>query len=62
MLAKSVKRTFLKKPFFVESIALMAGFFSGYINGIPQVPDDQAIRYLRQQQVRRLLLRPSIYR
>lgn len=62
MLAKSVKRTFLNKPFFVESIALMAGFFSGYINGIPQAPDDQAIRYLRQQQVRRLLLRSSIYR
>jgi glycosyltransferase involved in cell wall biosynthesis len=61
MLAKSVKRTFLNRPFFVESIALMAGFFSGYINGIPQAPDDQAIRYLRQQQVRRLLLRSSIY-
>lgn len=62
MLAKSVKRTFLNKPFFVESVALMAGFCSGYINGVPQAPDEEAIRYLRQQQVRRLLLQPSIYR
>lgn len=62
MLAKSVKRTFLNKPFFVESAALMAGFFSGYFRGLPQASDDEVIRYLRQQQVRRLLLRPSIYR
>lgn len=61
MLAKGVKRTFLNKPFFVESAALMAGFFSGYLAGIPQAPEQETIRYLRKQQVRRLLLRPSIY-
>jgi poly-beta-1,6-N-acetyl-D-glucosamine synthase len=62
MLAKGVKRTFLNKPFFVESAALMAGFFSGYLTGTSQAPEQEAIRYLRQQQLRRLLLRPSIYR
>lgn len=61
MLAKGVKRTFLNRPFFVESAALMAGFFSGYLTGIPQAPEQEAIRYLRQQQLRRLLLRTSIY-
>ncbi|MCI0561552.1 MAG: glycosyltransferase [Nitrososphaera sp.] len=60
MLAKCVKRAF-HKPILVESIALLAGFFSGYFKRIPRVPDDEAIRYLRQQQIRRLLLRPSIY-
>jgi hypothetical protein len=28
---------------------------------LPQAADPQVIRYLRQQQVRRLLHRPSIY-
>lgn len=60
MLLKCVKRAF-HKPILLESIALLAGFCSGYILRIPQVPDIEAIRYLRQQQINRLLLRPSIY-
>lgn len=61
MLAKCVKRA-LRRPFLVESIALLAGFCSGYIKRLPQVTDDETIRYLRWQQIRRLLLQPSIYR
>ncbi len=60
MLAKCVKRA-LKKPIFIESIALLAGFCSGYLKRIQQVPDTEAISYLRRQQLRRLLFRPSIY-
>jgi glycosyltransferase involved in cell wall biosynthesis len=60
MLAKCVKRA-LNKPILIESIALLAGFCSGYIKRIPQVCDADAISYLRKQQLRRLLLRPSIY-
>jgi biofilm PGA synthesis N-glycosyltransferase PgaC len=60
MLAKCVKRA-LRKPFFLESIALLAGFCTGYLKGIPQVQDDEVIRYLRQQQIRFLLRRPCIY-
>jgi biofilm PGA synthesis N-glycosyltransferase PgaC len=60
MLAKCVKRA-LRKPFFLESVALLAGFCTGYLKGIPQVQDDEAIRYLRQQQIRFLLGQPCIY-
>lgn len=60
MLAKCIKRAF-RKPFIFESAALLAGFCSGYLKGIPQVPDDTAIRYLRKQQLKRLFLQPSIY-
>lgn len=62
MLAKSAKRAFASKPYFVESSALLAGFFSGYVNRLPQVEDRETIRYLRKEQRKRLLLRPSIYR
>jgi len=60
MLAKCVKRA-LRRPFLLESIALLAGFCTGYLKGIPQVQDDEAIRYLRQQQIRFLLRQPCIY-
>jgi hypothetical protein len=60
MLAKCVKRAF-RPPLFIQAIALWAGFSSGYFMQIPQVKDRDTVRYLRQQQVRRMLLRPSIY-
>lgn len=60
MLAKCVKRAF-GTPLLVQSAALWAGFCSGYIHRTPRAADSEAIRYLRGQQVRRLLMRRSIY-
>jgi glycosyltransferase involved in cell wall biosynthesis len=60
MLAKCAKRAF-QKPLFLVSLGLWAGFCSGYFKNIPQEMDRKVITYLRQQQIRRLLLRPSIY-
>lgn len=60
MLAKCAKRAF-RKPILLESVALWAGFCSGYFKGMPQVSDPEAIRYLRHEQIRRLLLQRSIY-
>jgi glycosyltransferase involved in cell wall biosynthesis len=60
VLAKCAKRA-IHKPFLVESLALLAGFLSGYLNRLPQQANVEAIRYLRRQQVKHLLLQPSIY-
>lgn len=60
MLAKCAKRA-IRKPIFLESMALLAGFCSGYLKRIPQVPDTDAINFLRRQQLRRILFRPGIY-
>ena len=60
MLGKCAKRA-LRRPLSLESIALLGGFCSGYLKRIPQVQDIEAIRYLRKQQIRRILLRRSIY-
>lgn len=60
MLAKCIRRAF-RRPFFFESLALLAGFCTGYLMGVPQVQNDEAIHYLRQQQIRFLLRQPSIY-
>lgn len=60
MAAKCLKRV-VDRPVIVGSIALWSGFVSGYFKRIPRGADDRVVRYLRQQQVRRLLRRPSIY-
>ncbi len=60
MLAKCVKRA-VRWPVLIESAALWAGFCSGYVKRIPRACDRDAIRFLRQQQMQRLLQRPSIY-
>jgi biofilm PGA synthesis N-glycosyltransferase PgaC len=60
MMAKCAKRS-LDRPYLLGSLALLTGYWSGYMERIPQMADREAIRYLRQQQVRRLLLQPSIY-
>ncbi len=60
LMAKCVKRS-LDRPCCVGSIALLSGYVSGYLKRIPERPNRRSIRYLRQQQMRRLLNRPSIY-
>lgn len=60
MLCKCIRRI-SQKPILLASTALWTGFCSGYINNISQVDDAKSIRYLRIQQLRRLMLMKSIY-
>jgi len=59
MLAKCVKHL-LHQPVVLHSIGLFAGFFSGYVHASPQA-EEEVIRYLRKQQIRRLMLRSGLY-
>lgn len=61
MLAKCARRAFRQRPFLIESVALLAGYCSGYVRRIPRIEDREVIRYLRRQQVRHLFQQPSIY-
>jgi poly-beta-1,6-N-acetyl-D-glucosamine synthase len=61
MFAKCVRRAFLHAPPLLESAALLLGYCTGYLKSVPRVDDVEAIGYLRRQQLRRLLHRPSIY-
>jgi poly-beta-1,6-N-acetyl-D-glucosamine synthase len=61
MFAKCFKRLW-SKPRIVAAAGLWAGFCSGYLRQQPHCADSSSVRYLRQQQVRRLIGLPSIYR
>ena len=61
MLLKCI-RHLPKKPYLIESLALSSGFVSGYLKRIPRVDDGATIKYLRRQQVSRLLGGATIWR
>jgi poly-beta-1,6-N-acetyl-D-glucosamine synthase len=57
---KCAKRV-VARPYGIAALGLLVGFLSGYIRRVPQVADRDLIRYLRQQQLQRLLLRESLW-
>jgi hypothetical protein len=61
MVSKCILRLF-RKPFVVGSAGLMYGFVSGYVKRVPRTDDRPAIKYLRDQQMRRLMGRETIWR
>jgi glycosyltransferase involved in cell wall biosynthesis len=60
MLVKCIRR-FPCKPYIISSIGLMSGFLSGYVKKVPRVEDRELIRYFQRQQMRRLLMRDSLW-
>lgn len=61
MLLKCIKRAF-QPPYIIGSIALGLGFINGYIKKVEQISDRKLINYLRQEQMKRLTLRESIWK
>jgi biofilm PGA synthesis N-glycosyltransferase PgaC len=59
--AKCVKRLF-QKPYLVVALAHGYGFVTGYLKRIPRAGDPALIRYIRDQQIRRLFFRESIWK
>jgi biofilm PGA synthesis N-glycosyltransferase PgaC len=60
MLLKCLKRL-PQQPLFLSGIALFWGYLGGYLRKVPQVQDKALIRYVRGQQIRRLLFQKSIW-
>ena len=60
MMIKCLRRA-LMKPFMVGALGLWWGFCRGYINRMARVDDPELIRYVRRQQINKLLLRPSLW-
>jgi glycosyltransferase involved in cell wall biosynthesis len=61
MMSKCVSRL-VRKPYFIGSAGLVYGYLSAYFTRVPQSEDRIAIKYLRGQQIRRLLGRETIWR
>lgn len=60
MTAKCIKKIF-ERPYLVQSLGLFYGYVSGYWKRSPQIDDVHLIKYMRKQQLRKLLLKDSIW-
>jgi glycosyltransferase involved in cell wall biosynthesis len=60
MVAKSLRR-FGIKPYGIASFGLLTGYFGSCLKREPRIADPRAVRYIRQQQINRLLGRKSIW-
>ena len=61
MLLKCVKR-FFQRPFVLGSCGLLYGFVGAFLRRAPQVNDIALIKYVRTQQLRRLLFLESTWK
>lgn len=61
MILKCIKRVY-QRPYLISSAGLLWGFMSGYMERIPQVDDRQVIKYIRREQLRKLMFRRSIWK
>jgi hypothetical protein len=60
VLLKCVSRL-KSKPYGIAALGLFTGYVGGYLQKAPMVGDQQLIRYVRDQQMRRLLNRESLW-
>jgi glycosyltransferase involved in cell wall biosynthesis len=51
-----------RRPYIIGSIALVYGYVAAALNRTPRVDDPQLIRYLRRQQIARLMGRETIWK
>ena len=61
MILKAIKHM-VNKPYLIGGIIMIYSFFRGYILKLPQIKDPQLIRYLRRQQINRLIFRKTIWK
>ena len=59
--AKCTRRLFAP-PYVIGALGIFAGYTRGYIARERRVVDARVVRYLRRQQMNRLLLRPTIWK
>jgi biofilm PGA synthesis N-glycosyltransferase PgaC len=61
VLAKACFRLF-RRPYLVGSVGLLYGYIQGQLERIPRVDDPHLIRYLRRQQINKLIGRETIWK
>jgi biofilm PGA synthesis N-glycosyltransferase PgaC len=62
VLATGVRRSIFLQPNLFNGIGVMLGFFSCYLKKEERYKELEIIKYLRKEQMKRMLFRPSIWR
>jgi len=51
----------VQKPYILGAVGLWWGFVGGYLRHVPRIDDPELIRYIRRQQLNKLILKPSLW-
>jgi len=57
-----VFRRLRSKPFGLASVMMLAGFCDGYLRKAPRAASPELVKFIRRQQLRRLLMQESLWR
>jgi poly-beta-1,6-N-acetyl-D-glucosamine synthase len=60
MVLKCMQRL-VQKPYGLAGAGLLTGFCSGYVRRLPQIDDEDLVKYVREQQMNRLLFRENLW-
>jgi poly-beta-1,6-N-acetyl-D-glucosamine synthase len=60
-LLAAAARRIAEPPFLLGAVVMVAGYLDGFVHRRPQVNDPKLIRFVRKQQMRRLLLMDSLW-
>jgi len=52
----------IQKPYIVGGLAILVGYLKGYVKRIPQISDPELIRFVQDQQLRRLTGRKTVWK
>jgi glycosyltransferase involved in cell wall biosynthesis len=55
-------RNLVRRPYVLGGLSMLYGFLSGYLKSLPQMQDEDLIRYIREQQWNRLTGRTTIWK
>lgn len=61
ILAKGIRRIFVSRPRVLGGLGVMFGYFWCYLAGAERYGDDDLIRYIRREQVKRLLFQKGLW-
>ncbi|HJU11434.1 MAG TPA: glycosyltransferase family A protein [Candidatus Binataceae bacterium] len=61
MLARAAAHLFRPPPLF-GSVMMLAGYFEGFVRRIPRAASPELVRFVRRQQLRRLLMLETVWR
>jgi glycosyltransferase involved in cell wall biosynthesis len=61
MLARTTRHLFTR-PWLLGGLMMLAGYFEGYLKHLPRPVQPELIRFVRRQQLRRLLMLESLWR
>lgn len=62
ILAKGIRRIFFERPYLIDGMGIIIGYFLSYLKKEQRYEESKVVEFLRREQIKKLTLRPGIWR